>query len=111
MQFNPVKICINSHPPLVVVGAQAISRARSSQTGGWSRVSLPATCRLPICRRSAGRFARHTPADQVEAVGNRWSYTYWNPGSNEHADGLDDLVPRNVDRPIGLSDSVSEPEA
>jgi hypothetical protein len=60
--------------------------------------------------KSSAGIRAMTPADQVEAIGDQWSYTYWNPETNEYADGLDDLVPRNVDRPIGLSDSISEPE-
>jgi len=56
-----------------------------------------------------------TPADQIEAVGDQWSFAYWNPETNECADAVEDLSAdelstRNVDRPIGLSDSLTEAE-
>jgi DEAD/DEAH box helicase domain-containing protein len=51
-----------------------------------------------------------TPADQVEAVGDQWSYTYWNPVTGEFAEGVDDLTIRDVDRPTGLSDSLTGSE-
>jgi hypothetical protein len=51
-----------------------------------------------------------TPADQVEAVGDQWSYTYWNPATGEFAEGVDDLTMRDVDRPTGLSDSLTGSE-
>jgi len=50
-------------------------------------------------------------ADQVEPLGDQWSYTYWNPETGEFAEDVDDLVARDIDRPISLSDSVSEAEA
>ena len=56
-------------------------------------------------RSSAGVMAM-TPADLIEAVGDQWSYTYWNPETNEYADELEDLAPRSVDRPVTLSDSI-----
>jgi DEAD/DEAH box helicase domain-containing protein len=60
--------------------------------------------------KSAAGIRAMTPADQVEATGDEWSYTYWNPETNGYADGPDDLAPRNIDRPIALSDSMNEPE-
>ena len=50
------------------------------------------------------------PADQIVTAGDQWSYAYWNPETNEFADALDELSTRNVDRPIGLSDSLTEAE-
>src|SRR5439155_71065 len=47
-----------------------------------------------------------TPADQIEAVGDQWSFAYWNPETNECADVIEDLSTRSIDRPIGLSDSL-----
>jgi DEAD/DEAH box helicase domain-containing protein len=51
-----------------------------------------------------------TPASQVEAVGDQWSFAYWNPETGDYADAVDDLVARDVDRPVALSDSLSGPE-
>jgi hypothetical protein len=68
------------------------------------------TLKLFYRYKSSAGIRAMTPADHVEATGDQWSYTYWNPETNEYADELDDLVPRNVDRPITLSDSISEPE-
>jgi len=51
-----------------------------------------------------------TPADQIEAVGDLWSFTYWNPETAEFADGVDDLVAKEVERPPNLSDSLAADE-
>jgi DEAD/DEAH box helicase domain-containing protein len=51
-----------------------------------------------------------TPADMIEATGDDWSYVYWNPATGEYLDTVDDLVVRENDRPIGLTDSQSGPE-
>jgi hypothetical protein len=51
-----------------------------------------------------------TPADQIEAAGDQWSFTYWNPDTDEYADGLDDLVAKDVERPPALSDSLDPQE-
>jgi hypothetical protein len=37
MQFNPVKICINSHPPLEVVGAGDFARPLKQADGAAYR--------------------------------------------------------------------------
>ena len=49
-------------------------------------------------------------AEAIEAVGDEWQLVYWNPETGQYQDTLDDLVVHESDRPINLSDSVSEPE-
>jgi DEAD/DEAH box helicase domain-containing protein len=60
--------------------------------------------------RSRNDVRAMTPADQIEAVGDQWSFTYWNPQTGEYSEEMDDLSTRNVDRPVGLVDSLSEVE-
>jgi DEAD/DEAH box helicase domain-containing protein len=50
------------------------------------------------------------PADTIEATGDEWSFVYWNPETDDYVDAIDDLVVHEIDRPVGLSDSVSGPE-
>jgi hypothetical protein len=50
-------------------------------------------------------------ADSIEATGDEWSLVYWNPETGEYLDAIDDLVVREIDRPIGLVDSLSGTEA
>jgi len=50
------------------------------------------------------------PADTIEATGDEWSFVYWNPETDEYVDAIDDLVVHEIDRPVGLTDSVSRPE-
>jgi DEAD/DEAH box helicase domain-containing protein len=50
------------------------------------------------------------PAEMIEAMGDEWSFTYWNPLTEEYIDTIDDLVVRDNDRPIGLTDSLSGSE-
>lgn len=47
------------------------------------------------------------PSSQIEAVGDQWSFTYWNPTTDECVDVEDDLVTRNIERPVSLSDSLT----
>jgi len=50
------------------------------------------------------------PADAIEATGDEWSLVYWNPETAEYLDAIDDLVAREIDRPVGLEDSLSGTE-
>jgi DEAD/DEAH box helicase domain-containing protein len=50
------------------------------------------------------------PAEMIEAVGDEWSFVYWNPDTGEYLDAVDDLVAKETDRPVGLTDSVSPSE-
>ncbi len=60
--------------------------------------------------KSTGGVRPMVPADQIVAAGDQWSYAYWNPETNEYADTLEDIPARNVDGPIGLSNSLTEAE-
>jgi hypothetical protein len=51
-----------------------------------------------------------TAADAIEAVGDEWQFVYWNPESDEYQESFDDLVVRDTDRPVSISDSIIEPE-
>ena len=51
-------------------------------------------------------FAADPNASQVEAVGDQWSFAYWNPETGDYADAVDDLVARDVERPVALSDAL-----
>jgi hypothetical protein len=51
------------------------------------------------------------PADVIEATGDEWSLVYWSPETGEYLDAIDDLVVREVDRPVGLADSLTGEEA
>jgi DEAD/DEAH box helicase domain-containing protein len=57
---------------------------------------------------SAGKAM--VPADVIEATGDEWSFAYWNPETDEYVDVIDDLVVRELDRPIEVADSVSTKE-
>jgi hypothetical protein len=54
-----------------------------------------------------------SPADALEPVGDDWSLVYWNPEIGEYLDSIDDddLIVREVERPVGLVDSVTGSEA
>jgi DEAD/DEAH box helicase domain-containing protein len=51
-----------------------------------------------------------TAADMIEATGDEWSFVYWSPATGEYIDTIDDLVVRENDRPIHLTDSLSGSE-
>jgi hypothetical protein len=48
-----------------------------------------------------------TPASQVEAAGDQWSFAYWNPQTGDYADEADELTARDIERPVNLSDSLN----
>ena len=50
-------------------------------------------------------------AEAIEAVGDEWQLVFWNPQTGQYQDTMDELVVRESDRPINLSDLVSESEA
>ena len=63
-------------------------------------------------RYRLGRTGRAmVAADAIEAVGDEWSLVYWNPETGEYLDAIDDLVAREIDRPVGLANSLSGTEA
>jgi DEAD/DEAH box helicase domain-containing protein len=68
------------------------------------------TLRLYYRYKSTAGVRAMTPDDQIQAAGDQWSYAYWNPETNAYADTLDDIPARNVDRPVGLSDSLTDTE-
>ena len=47
--------------------------------------------------------------DAIEAVGDQWSISYWNPSTNEYKEAVDELVVPK-DRPVSLEDSESSNE-
>ena len=61
--------------------------------------------------KSNGGVRPMVPAEQIVASGDQWSYSYWNPETNEYTEATDELSTRDVDRPVGLSDSMTPTEA
>ena len=49
-------------------------------------------------------------AETIEATGDEWQFSYWNPQTDKYQDSIDDLVVRDTDRPISISDSIFEPD-
>jgi DEAD/DEAH box helicase domain-containing protein len=72
-------------------------------------VAMDGPARL-FYRYKCGGARAMTPADQIEAAGDQWSFTYWNPETGEYADEVDDLVVKDVERPPVLSDSLDPQE-
>jgi hypothetical protein len=60
-------------------------------------------------RYRVNRGSALVSAENIEAVGDLWSMTYWNPATGEYKDAVDDLV-IPPERPISLEDSVGETE-
>jgi hypothetical protein len=58
-----------------------------------------------------GKAAGLVPENVIEAIGDEWSLTYWNPETREYKEAFEEPTVRELDRPIQLSDSVSENEA
>lgn len=117
--------------------AELLHKEAVNQKPGWLQVYKPGSI---VCRRGAqgilqeiellepeiisteessrlfyryrlGRSGKAmVPADAVEATGDDWSLVYWNPETGEYSDALDDLVVRELDRPVGLTDSLSGTE-
>jgi DEAD/DEAH box helicase domain-containing protein len=56
--------------------------------------------------RSPAGVRALAPASQIETAGDQWSFAYWDPETGDYADAVDDLVARDADRPINLSDSL-----
>jgi hypothetical protein len=59
--------------------------------------------------RVNSRGSALTSAESIEAVGDLWSVTYWNPATGEYKDAVDDLVTPS-ERPISLEDSLTATE-
>ena len=49
-------------------------------------------------------------SETVEATGDDWSFVLWTPRTSEYLESVDELVEREMDRPVNLSDSLNSSE-
>jgi DEAD/DEAH box helicase domain-containing protein len=73
-------------------------------------ISFDGTSKLCYRYRVGASGRAMTSADSIEATGDEWSLVYWKPETGEYLDAIDDLVVQETDRPVGLADSLNEPE-
>lgn len=114
--------------------SEVLARSHGSSTNGWLQVYSPGS---RVAKRDAQGllsdveiiepeiadfdgtpklFYRYkiaaggkalAPADAIEAVGDEWQFSYWNPRTGEYMDAIDDLTVHEPDRPVSLTDSVN----
>jgi len=58
-------------------------------------------------RRSRSEHHHSPPASGAVRVGTA-PLVCWNPETGEYVDAIDDLVVREIERPVGLADSLSD---
>lgn len=96
-------------PGSVVAKRDVQGILRDIEIVGPEFVTIDGPPRLFYRYRVSGAATALASAESVEAVGDHWSMTFWQPNTNEYKDTTDDLViPK--DRPVSLEDSVSSTE-
>jgi hypothetical protein len=96
-------------PGSIVAKRDAQNILRDIEIVGTELVAIDGPSRLFYRYRAKNNVTALVSSDSVEAVGDLWSMSYWNPATGEYKEVVDDLViPR--DRPVSLEDSASPTE-